>query len=61
MRYTYRYTVREILYFSEPPHYDRFKMASIEVKEISSLCKTHMHVTVSVYEKCANLCLRIYM
>ena len=31
--------------------YDRLKMASIEVKQISSSCKSRMHVTVSVYEK----------
>ena len=36
------------------------KMASIEVKQISSSCKTSMHVSVSVYEKYANQCLRIY-
>ena len=36
-------------------------MASIEVKQISSLCKTRMRVTVSVYEKYANQCLRIYV
>ena len=41
--------------------YDRLKMASIEVKQISSLCKTRMHATVSVYEKYANQRLRIYV
>ena len=35
-------------------------MASIEVKQISSLCKTRMRVTVSVYKTYANHCLRIY-
>ena len=35
-------------------------MASIEVRQISSLCKTRMRVNVSVYEKYANPCLRIY-
>ena len=35
-------------------------MASIEVKQISSLCNTRMRVNVSVYEKYANPCLRIY-
>ena len=34
-------------------------MVSIEVKQISSLCKTRMRVTVSMYEKYANHCLRI--
>ena len=40
--------------------YDRFKIASIEVKQISSSCKTCMIVTVSVYEKYFNQCLHIY-
>ena len=35
-------------------------MASIEVKQIASSCKTRMRITVSVYEKYANHCLRIY-
>ena len=39
--------------------FDRLKMASIEVKQMSSSCKTQMHVTVSVYEKYTNQCLRI--
>ena len=39
---------------------DRLKMASIDVKQISSLCKTRMRVNISVYEKNANPCLRIY-
>ena len=33
-------------------------MASIEVKQISSSCKTRMRVSVSVYEKYANHCFR---
>ena len=33
-------------------------MASIKVKQISSSCKTRMRVTISVYEKYANQCLR---
>ena len=40
--------------------YHRLKMASIEVKRISSSCKTRMRVPVSVYENYANHCLRIY-
>ena len=40
--------------------YDRIKMASIEVKRISPSCKPRMRVSVSVYEKYANQCLRIY-
>ena len=35
-------------------------MASIKVKQISSSSKTHMRVTVSVYEKYANQCLHMY-
>ena len=34
-------------------------MAAIEVKRISSSCQTRTRVTVSVYEKNANYCLRI--
>ena len=34
-------------------------MASVEVKQISSSCKTCMRITVSVYKKYANQCLRI--
>ena len=37
------------------------KMVSIEVKQISSLCKTRMRVTVSQYKKYANHCFRTYM
>ena len=35
-------------------------MVSIEVKRISSSCKTRMRVPISVYENYANHCLRIY-
>ena len=38
--------------------YYRLKMTFIEEKQISSLYKTRMRVTVSVYEKKANHCLR---
>ena len=41
--------------------YDHLKIESIEVKQISSLCKTRMRVPVSVYKKYANQCLLIYM
>ena len=34
-------------------------MASIEVKKMSSSSQTRMHVTVSVFEKCATYCLRV--
>ena len=40
--------------------YDHLKMVFIAVKQISSSFKTHMHVTISMYEKYDNQCLRIY-